>query len=146
MMTDLHELLRLSQILVLVPELTDETRNMIGAKELAALPKGAIVVNVGRGQVVDLAALADALNGSHLSAAALDVVYPEPLPTGHPLLTNPKITFSPHVAGATVEATLQLAHSAADQILVCLRGVMPAFPVNPAAWEGPRSRRFGTES
>ncbi len=141
MTADLTELLRLSRILVLVPELTDATRNMIGARELAALPRGAIVVNVGRGQVLDLSALADALDSGHLSAAALDVVYPEPLPSGHPLLLNPKVTFSPHVAGTTIEATLQLAESAADQILACLRGAVPAFPVNPAAWLGRSSRR-----
>jgi D-isomer specific 2-hydroxyacid dehydrogenase, NAD binding domain len=55
---DLHAMLRQSHILALVPELTDETRNMIGADELAALPQGAIVVNTGRGQVLQLDALA----------------------------------------------------------------------------------------
>lgn len=141
MMPRLEDMLRLSQILVLVPELTDETRNLIGQRELAALPKGAIVVNTGRGQVLDLAALADALDSGHVFAAGLDVVYPEPLPNGHPLLSNPKVTFSPHVAGGTIEATSQLARSAVDQITAALRGTMPAFPVNRAAWEGPHSRR-----
>src|SRR5262249_48256719 len=115
MIPDLYAMLRLSRILVLVPELTPETRNMIGAAELAALPRGAIVVNAGRGQVLDLDALSDALNRGHLVAAGLDVVYPEPLPLGHPLLLNPKVTFSPHVAGTTVEASLKLAESAVDQ-------------------------------
>jgi phosphoglycerate dehydrogenase-like enzyme len=141
MMPNLHAMLRASQILVLVPELTDETRNMIAAEELAALPKGAIVINTGRGQVLDLAALAAALDSGHVFAAGLDAFYPEPLPGGHPLLAHPKVTFSPHVAGATIEATLQLAQSAADQILASLRGDMPAFPVNRTAWDGPRSRR-----
>jgi phosphoglycerate dehydrogenase-like enzyme len=57
------------------------------------------------------------------------------------LLKNPKVTFSPHIAGATVEASLLLARSAAEQILVALGGTMPAFPVNKTAWEGARSRR-----
>jgi D-3-phosphoglycerate dehydrogenase len=141
MMSELGELLRLSRILVLVPELTDETRNMIGRHELSALPRGAVVINVGRGQVLDLAALADALEMGQISAAGLDVVDPEPLPLGHPLLENPNVIFSPHVAGTTIEATLQLARSAADQILAGLRGEMPAFPVNPEAWAGSASRR-----
>lgn len=141
MKSDLHEFLAASQILVLVPELTDETRMMIGTAELAALPEGAIVVNTGRGNVLDLDALAASLDSGHLFGAALDVVYPEPLPDDHPLLANPDVTFSPHVAGGTVEATVQLAHSAADQILTALGGGMPTFPINPAAWQNERSRR-----
>jgi len=141
MMAELQAMLALSEILVLVPELTDETRHLIGAAELGALPRGAIVVNTGRGQVLDLDELKNALDSGHLAAAALDVVYPEPLPSGHALLTHPGLTFSPHVAGTTIEATLQLARSAAEQIFACLRGAMPTSPVNPAAWEGPHSRR-----
>jgi phosphoglycerate dehydrogenase-like enzyme len=141
MMPRLRDLLQISEILVLVPELTDETRNLIGADELSALPKGAIVVNVGRGQVLDLAALAAALDRKHVRAAGLDVVYPEPLPDGHPLLGNPNVTFSPHIAGGTAEATIGLAKSAVDQIATGLSGAFPSSPVNRAAWEGPRSRR-----
>jgi phosphoglycerate dehydrogenase-like enzyme len=141
MISDLHEMLRLSQVLVLVPELTNETRKMIGAEELAALPRGAIVVNTGRGQVLDLDALANALDCGQLLAAGLDVVYPEPLAPDHPLLWNPKVTFSPHIAGMSVETSFQLAHSAVDQIMAALRGVMPASPVNRRAWEGLQSRR-----
>jgi phosphoglycerate dehydrogenase-like enzyme len=141
MMENLNDMLALSQILVLVPKLTQETRNLIGANELAALPKGAVVVNTGRGQVLDLAALASALDEGHLLGAGLDVVFPEPLPDGHPLLANQNVTFSPHIAGSTVETNFQLARSATDQIFACLRGTMPVSPVNPAAWQGSQSRR-----
>lgn len=141
MMPRLHDLLRISEILVLVPELTDETRNLIGADELSTLPKGAIVVNVGRGQVLDLDALANALDRGHVRAAGLDVVYPEPLPDKHPLLGNPRVTFSPHLAGGTFEATVELAKSAVDQIATGLSGAFPTSPINRAAWDGPRSRR-----
>jgi glyoxylate/hydroxypyruvate/2-ketogluconate reductase len=133
---DLYELLRQSRVLVLAPALTDETRNMIGATELAKLPKDAIVINVGRGQVLDLYALAHALDNGHLLAAGLDVFYPEPLPSTHPLLSNPKVTFSPHIGGITAEATAGLAQSAAEQITACLEGAMPRFAVNPEAWNG----------
>jgi phosphoglycerate dehydrogenase-like enzyme len=139
--TDLKQMLSECQVLVLVPELTDETRMMIGKEELAALPKGAIVVNTGRGNVLDLDALAAALDSGHLFGAGLDVVYPEPLPEGHPLLSNPDVTFSPHVAGGTVESSVASSESAADQILAALAGAMPKFPVNPAAWATGVSRR-----
>jgi phosphoglycerate dehydrogenase-like enzyme len=138
---DLHAMLPECQFLVLVPELTPETRGLIGAKELAALPKGAIVVNTGRGQVLDFDALNDALENGQLFAAAIDAYFPEPLPAEHPLLRNPKATLSPHIAGTTVEASLQLARSAADQILTALSGTLPAFPLNKVAWDGPKSRR-----
>jgi phosphoglycerate dehydrogenase-like enzyme len=140
-MSDLTAMLRLSRILILVPELTDETRNLIGAAELAALPHGAIVVNTGRGQVLDLDALSDALDQGHIAGAGLDVVYPEPLPFGHRLLSSPKVTFSPHVAGTTVEAGLKLAQSGVEQIWAALCGIQPASCLNAAAWEGVASRR-----
>ena len=141
LMGSLDEMLRQSKVLCLVPELTDETRNLIGARELALLPPGAVVVNTGRGQVLDLEALAAALDRGHLLAAGLDVVYPEPLRPGHPLLKHPRIAFTPHIAGMTVEATRRLAQSAAEQILAALSGGMPRFPVNPEAWTQGRSRR-----
>jgi phosphoglycerate dehydrogenase-like enzyme len=136
----LCDLIRQCKVLVLAPSLTDETRNMIGTTELAKLPKGAIVVNVGRGQVLDLDALAGALDSGHVLAAGLDVFHPEPLPINHPLLSDPRVTFSPHIAGTTLEATAGLARSAAEQIAACLRGEMPKFAVNPQAWTGAPSR------
>jgi phosphoglycerate dehydrogenase-like enzyme len=141
LMRNLYALLPESQFLVLVPELTPDACGMIGANELAALPKGAIVINTGRGRVLDFDALNDALESGHLFAAGVDAYFPEPLPAEHPLLRNQKVTFSPHIAGTTVEASLQLARSAADQILTALSGLLPAFPINKAAWEGSQSRR-----
>jgi len=128
MVADLYDMLRQSRVLILAPALTNETRNMIGAVELATLPKDAIVINVGRGQVLDLDALAGALASGHVLAAGLDVFYPEPLPHGHPLLSNPRVTFTPHVGGITTEATLQLARSAAEQISACLWGSCRRLP------------------
>jgi len=141
MVPDLYNLLRQSRVLILAPALTDETRNMIGTTELATLPKDAIVINVGRGQVLNLDALAGALDSGHVQAAGLDVFYPEPLPSGHPLLSNPKVTFTPHIGGITTEATFRLARSAAEQISACLKGRMPRFAVNPDAWTRPDSMR-----
>jgi phosphoglycerate dehydrogenase-like enzyme len=141
MVASLDDLLSQSRVLVLTPALTDETRGMIAAPELAKLPKGAIVINVGRGQVLDLDALASALDSGHLLAAGLDVFYPEPPPEEHPLLSNPKVTFTPHVGGITAKATFQLAKSAAEQIGDCLKGRMPRFAVNPDAWNSSSSAK-----
>jgi phosphoglycerate dehydrogenase-like enzyme len=145
-MPSLDELLRQSRILCLVPELTPETRNMIGARELAKLPRGALVVNTGRGAVLDLAALIGALDSGHLGGAALDVLYPEPPAPDHPILKHRKVILTPHIAGLTAETARRSAESAVEQILAALRGEMPRFPVNPEVWRQQRTRRPGCGS
>lgn len=141
MVTTLEALLSRVVFLCLCPELTPETRNMIGTDQLNMLPKGALVVNASRGGVLDLNALAAALDSGHIRGAAIDVYQPEPLPAGHPLLSHPKVILTPHTAGLTVETNERTTHSAVEQILTALRGEMPRFPKNPAVWEGPKSRR-----
>jgi phosphoglycerate dehydrogenase-like enzyme len=141
MAATLDEMLGQAQVLCLVPELTDETRNVIGARELAKLPKDAVVVNVGRGQVLQLDALAKALDSGHLLAAGIDVYYPEPPAEDHPLLRHPKAVLTPHIAGLTAETARRSAHSIAEQLLTALRGDMPRWPVNPDAWRQQRSRQ-----
>lgn len=137
----LDELLAESDLLCLCPELNDDSRGMIGARELALLPRGAVVVNTSRGQVLDLDALGQALDSGQVSAAGLDVVYPEPLPQDHPLLSDPRVTITPHTAGLSVETSARLAQSAGEQINSALHGRDPAYPVNPQAWTGPLARR-----
>ncbi len=138
---DLRGMLSECDLLCLAAELTDETRMIIGADELAALPKGAVVINAARGALLDLDALADALDSGHVAAAGLDVVSPEPLPSGHRLLTHPNTVMTPHTAGVTTEATNRLAHSACDQITAVLAGRLPQFPVNREVWDAANSRR-----
>jgi phosphoglycerate dehydrogenase-like enzyme len=138
---DLHAMLSECCLLCLAAELTDETRMIIGADELAALPKGAVVINAARGALLNLDALADALDSGHVAAAGLDVVSPEPLPDGHRLLTHPNTVMTPHTAGVTTEATNRLAHSACDQITAALAGRLPTFPVNGEVWDAAYSRR-----
>ncbi|MGI9387131.1 MAG: NAD(P)-dependent oxidoreductase [Methyloligellaceae bacterium] len=137
----LNDMLCQSHALCVCAELNDETRNMISDDALNALTKGAFVVNAARGQIIDLDALLRALDSGHIAGAGLDVVFPEPLPEDHPLLSHSKVIFSPHTAGVTREAVEALSHSAADQITAALCGKRPRFPVNPAAWEGSESRR-----
>jgi phosphoglycerate dehydrogenase-like enzyme len=76
-----------------------ELNRLIGAEALAALPPRAVIVNVGRGNVLDLDALADALAQKRIAGAGLDVFHPEPLPAGHRLWVLPNVIVSPHLAG-----------------------------------------------
>jgi D-3-phosphoglycerate dehydrogenase len=94
----LHEGLTDAAALVVAAPATPETRHLIGERELRLLRPGAVLVNVARGSLVDPVALLAALDSGQLSAAALDVTEPEPLPVGHPLWEHPKVLITPHVA------------------------------------------------
>lgn len=98
---DLETLLAQSDYLVLACPLTEETRGMIDADALATLPDDAVVVNVARGEVVDEAALIDALEAEELGGAALDVFEEEPLPEESPLWGRDDVLLTPHIAGST---------------------------------------------
>jgi phosphoglycerate dehydrogenase-like enzyme len=97
-----------ADLVVVALALTPQTEGVIGGAELAALPAGAWLVNVGRGRHVDTPALVDALQAGRLGGAALDVTDPEPLPDGHPLWSLPNCIVTPHVASPTsmVEASM----------------------------------------
>jgi phosphoglycerate dehydrogenase-like enzyme len=97
---DLPDLLPHTDILVLVLPENPHTIGLIGPKELAALPDGALVVNVGRGRTLDTQAVLAEATGNRLRAA-LDVTDPEPLPAHHPLRHAPGVLLTPHVAGGS---------------------------------------------
>lgn len=97
----LDELLRNSDILTLHVPFTAETRRMIGGREIAALPRGAFLINAARGEVLDTDAALSAL-GSHLGGLALDVFDPEPPTRAWP--ADPRLILTPHIAGGTHEA------------------------------------------
>jgi phosphoglycerate dehydrogenase-like enzyme len=96
---DLNAIFACCDAVVLAVPLTAETRHLLGAEALAALPPHAIVINIARGGVVDHAALHDALAAGRLGGAGLDVTDPEPLPPDSPLWTLPNVLITPHVAG-----------------------------------------------
>jgi phosphoglycerate dehydrogenase-like enzyme len=96
----LHEVLKRAEHLVLIVPHTPETEGMIGAAELALLPRGAFLINIGRGALIDEPALVDALRSGHLGGAGLDVFAEEPLPQESPLWDMPNVLVSPH-SGST---------------------------------------------
>lgn len=97
----LTELLARSDILVLLLPLTPATENLLDATALARLPSGAVVLNPGRGGLIDDDALLSALDNGTLSHATLDTFRVEPLPAEHPFWSHPKVTVTPHIASET---------------------------------------------
>ena len=121
---ELPALLPRAEIVIVVVPLTDATARLVDAEFLAALPDGALVVNVARGPVADTdAILAEASSGR--LRFALDVTDPEPLPDGHPLLALPNVLISPHVGGATTAMMPRMARLLRDQIERMRRGEEP---------------------
>jgi len=97
---ELPKALPQAEHLVLIVPHTPETEGLIGAEELALMPQGAVVINIGRGHLVDEEALADALVSGHLGGAGLDVFVEEPLPEDSPFWEMPNVLVSPH-SGST---------------------------------------------
>jgi D-3-phosphoglycerate dehydrogenase len=121
-LVDLPELLERSTAVSLHVRLTAQTRGMIGAAELARMPRGAVLVNTARGGLLDYDALADALESGHLGAAALDVFDVEPLPPDSRLRTAPRLVLTPHLAGATRQTAQRAAALAADAVADYVKG------------------------
>ncbi|WP_250536509.1 glyoxylate/hydroxypyruvate reductase A [Caballeronia sp. AZ10_KS36] len=90
-----------TDILICLLPLTDATRGVMNRHVFATLPRGASLINVGRGPHLIQQDLLDALDSGHLHAAILDVTDPEPLPPTHPLWTHPRVRLTPHIASAT---------------------------------------------
>ena len=112
---ELAALLPEHDVVVLTVPLDDATRGLVDAHFLAAMPDGAVLVNVARGAVVDTDALVAELTAGRL-LAGLDVTDPEPLPAGHPLWTAPGVLISPHVGGATSAFAPRAARMLAEQL------------------------------
>jgi phosphoglycerate dehydrogenase-like enzyme len=98
---DVEEAIEGADYLLLTCPLTDETEELVGERELAALKPDSVLINVSRGPVVDTEALVASLHRNKLHAAALDVTDPEPLPADHPLWTFENVFITPHNAGHT---------------------------------------------
>jgi D-3-phosphoglycerate dehydrogenase len=105
----LDAVLEEANILTVHTPLTEETRGLIGKREIARLPQQSIVVNMARGGIVDEKALLDALRAKHLSGAVIDAYEKEPLAADHPLRAMPNILLTPHIGASTMEAQRNVA-------------------------------------
>jgi len=132
---DFATLLAESRFLTLHCPYNDETKNMIGAAQLAALPAGAFVITTARGGVVDEQALADALRSGHIAGAGVDVWMEEPPPLDHPLLAMDNVLATYHTAGITHDSRDIMAQWNAEQVCGILNGERPPRLINPEAWE-----------
>lgn len=125
--SELDRLLPLADIVILILPLTDDSRGLIGSKQLSLMRQGAILVNAGRGPIVQTDALIEVLKAGRIRAA-LDVTDPEPLPDGHPLWSCPNLLITPHVAGSTPQFAPRAVKTAAAE----LRRYMAGEPLQNA--------------
>jgi glyoxylate reductase len=133
---ELDEVLRESDIVSLHLPLTDETRHLIGAAELSRMKPTAVLVNTGRGALVDEAALVEALRERRIAAAGLDVYEREPaLTPGLAALDN--VVLLPHLGSATMAARDKMAAMATESVVAILDGRRPEHCVNPEVFDEP---------
>jgi D-3-phosphoglycerate dehydrogenase len=135
---DLDTLLELSDVVSLHIPLSERTRGLIGAKELARMRPSAILVNTSRGGLVDEDALADAIRTGRLAGAGLDAFASEPLPPSSPLRGLDNVVLTGHVAYATHVAARAAAQNAIDAVVTLARGEMPTGVLNPEVVEKAR--------
>jgi D-3-phosphoglycerate dehydrogenase len=136
----IDELVAESDVLVLCCPLTPETRGLISAERITRMKRGALLINVSRGPVVDDAALIAALREGRLGGAALDVFSTQPLPPDHPYFSLDNVIVTPHMAGITEESMMRMGTGAAGEALRVLAGELPVNLRNPAVVERYRQR------
>lgn len=127
-LVDLDQLLATSDVVSLHAALTDHDRHLIDRASLAKMKRGAILVNVARGPLVDEQALLEALDSGQLAAAALDVFEEEP-PKNQKLLLHPKVVATPHIGASTHEAQERAGMTVVQDVLRVLHGESPEYPV-----------------
>lgn len=129
-----------ADVLVLCCPLTEATRGAISAARIARMKPGAVLINVSRGPVVDMAALIRALTGGQIAGAALDVFDDQPLPPDSPLWDMRNVILTPHMAGITEDSMLRMGQTVAEETLRILAGGLPQNLCNPAAVARYRAR------
>ena len=130
LLVNLDQVLAESDYLSIHAVLTDETRGMIGSAEFAKMKRSAVLVNCARGEIVQEAALAQALKEGTIAGAALDVFEREP-PRDSPLLSLRNVVLTPHLGASTREAQARAGAIIADQVLKVLAGQKAEFVVSP---------------
>jgi glyoxylate reductase len=130
----LEQLLLRSDFVSLHVALTPETANLMDADRIANMKPGAVLVNTGRGGIVDEHALAEALRNGRLYAAGIDVFAKEPVETDNPLLSLPNVVVAPHIGSATVLTRAKMADLAVENIMAALSGQPMPHCVNPEVY------------
>lgn len=133
--TDINALCRESDCVLVVTNYTPEKHHLVGRAQIAAMKPTAILINAGRGPLVDQQALHEALQGRKIAAAGLDVFDPEPALDGDPMFRLENILVTPHVAGLADEVQRALVRSSVEQCGMVLAGRRPPRLVNPAVWD-----------
>lgn len=118
----LDQLLQESDVVSLHVRLSPDSRRIIGRRELALMKPNAILVNAGRGELVDTDALVQALHDGNLAGAALDVFDQEPIPPDHPILACDQVVLTPHIADQTPEGVELLNEGAVSNVIAFLQG------------------------
>ncbi|WP_298367738.1 hydroxyacid dehydrogenase [uncultured Bradyrhizobium sp.] len=131
---ELDDLLRRADFVSISCPLDNKSRGMIGAREFALMQPPAYFVTTARGFIHDEKALEEALREKRIAGAGLDVWAKEPPPPDHPLLQFDNVLASPHTAGVTREARINMGRIAAEQILDALDGKRPPRIINPEVW------------
>jgi D-3-phosphoglycerate dehydrogenase len=127
---DFDELVRTSDYISIHCPLTDETRKMINADVFRKMKNTAILINTARGQIVDEAALIDAIREKEIGGAAIDVMEKEPIARDNPLLTFPNVIITPHIAWYTEESIHTLKQKVGEEVVRVLSGNAPKNLVN----------------
>jgi D-3-phosphoglycerate dehydrogenase / 2-oxoglutarate reductase len=138
--TDLDEVLRSADFVSIHTKLTEETRGLIGERELHLMKPTATLINTARGPIVDEQALVRALTEGWIAAAAVDVLDQEPPDPGHPLLALDNVIVTPHVAFASAASDIDMRTFAVENVLQALRGERPKNLVNPEVLQRPNCR------
>ncbi|MCI0637502.1 MAG: NAD(P)-binding domain-containing protein [Gemmataceae bacterium] len=118
----LEDLMRTSDAVSVHLKLTEQSRGLLGRRELEMMKPGALLVNTARGPIVDMPALVDALNCGHVGGAGLDVFDIEPLPRDHPILKCQQVVLTPHVADQNEEGFEILNCGVVDNVIAFLEG------------------------
>lgn len=127
---DLKTVIKEADVLTLHLAATPATRHIIGQKELALMKPSSVLINLGRGSLVDQTALINALKAHTIAAAALDVFDPEPLAANSELFDLDNVLLTPHIGSNTVESFSRMATDAASEVVRVLNGEKPQWPVN----------------
>lgn len=126
----LDELFAHADIVSLHVPFTPETRDIVSRQRIATMKKGAILINVSRGGLVDEAALADALRSGHLAGAGLDTLASEPPEKDNPLLALDNVLLSPHAAHYSTQSYAEVRNKVFADVAAVLKGGKPKYPVN----------------